>query len=102
MTVLKTFRHEYKFVIPYNEMLFLREKLDKVLTLDHGGSYIVRSLYFDSYDDTGLGEMGRLGYLMDLTTFVNSLCWNVDLAAGLEMEKTIRNTTYTGSSAKNS
>jgi len=51
METLKTFRHEYKFVIPYEEMLSLRQKLDELLTLDRGNSYIVRSLYFDSYDD---------------------------------------------------
>lgn len=51
METLKTLRHEYKFVIPYEEMLSLREKLDELLTLDRGNSYIVRSLYFDSYDD---------------------------------------------------
>ncbi len=51
METLKTFRHEYKFVIPYEEMLSLRQKLDELLTLDRGNSYIVRSLYLDSYDD---------------------------------------------------
>lgn len=51
METLKTFRHEYKFVIPYEEMLNLRQKLDELLTLDRGNSYIVRSLYLDSYDD---------------------------------------------------
>ena len=51
MEILKTFRHEYKYVIPYGDMLKLREKLDDILTLDRGGSYVVRSLYFDSVDD---------------------------------------------------
>ena len=51
MEILKTFRHEYKFVLPYEEMLSLRSKLDEVLTLDRGGSYFVRSLYFDTPDD---------------------------------------------------
>jgi len=51
MEELKTFRHEFKYVMEYSEMLKLREKLDEVLTLDHGGSYIVRSLYFDTFDD---------------------------------------------------
>lgn len=44
MEVLKTFRHEYKFVISYEEMLKLRSKLDSLLTLDRDGSYLVRSL----------------------------------------------------------
>lgn len=64
MEVLKTFRHEFKYVIPYGEMLNLRKKLDEVLTLDRGGSYIVRSLYFDTVDDNDYydkqgGEMIR-------------------------------------------
>ena len=51
MEILKTFRHEYKYVIPYGDMLELRNKLDEVLTLDRGGAYVVRSIYFDSPDD---------------------------------------------------
>ncbi len=64
MEILKTFRHEYKYVIPYGDMLELRNKLDQVLTLDRGGAYLVRSIYFDSpedkdyYDKQG-GEMIR-------------------------------------------
>lgn len=52
MKILKTFRHEYKYVIPYGVMLELRNKLDKVLKLDRGRPYFVRSIYFDSPDDT--------------------------------------------------
>ena len=51
MEILKTFRHEYKYVIPYGDMLELRNKLDEGLTLDRGGAYVVRSIYFDSPDD---------------------------------------------------
>ena len=51
MEVLKTFRHEYKYVISYGEMLKLRNKLDEVLTLDRDGEYRVRSLYFDDPND---------------------------------------------------
>lgn len=51
MEILKTFRHEYKYVIPYGDMLELRNKLDQVLTLDRGEAYNVRSIYFDSPDD---------------------------------------------------
>ena len=51
MEILKTFRHEFKYVIPYGDMLELRKKLEEVLTLDQGGPYFVRSLYFDSMDD---------------------------------------------------
>ena len=64
MEILKTFRHEYKYIIPYGDMLELRSKLDKVLTLDRGGAYFVRSIYFDSPDDVDYfdkqgGEMIR-------------------------------------------
>ena len=64
MEILKTFRHEYKYVIPYGDMLELRNKLDKVLTLDRGDAYIVRSIYFDNPDDVDYfdkqgGEMIR-------------------------------------------
>ena len=64
MEILKTFRHEYKYVIPYGDMLKLRNKLDKVLKLDRDKPYFVRSLYFDSPDDTDYfdkqgGEMIR-------------------------------------------
>ena len=64
MEILKTFRHEYKYVIPYGDMLELRNKLDKVLTLDRGNPYFVRSVYFDSPDDVDYydkqgGEMIR-------------------------------------------
>lgn len=51
MEILKTFRHEYKYIIPYGDMLKLRNKLDEVLTLDRGAPYFVRSIYFDSPDD---------------------------------------------------
>ena len=52
MEVLKTFRHEYKYVISYEEMLKLRQKLDKVLNIDRDiNGYTIRSLYFDSIDD---------------------------------------------------
>ena len=51
MEVLKTFRHELKYVLPYGDSLTLRSKLDKVLELDRGAPYKVRSLYFDTIDD---------------------------------------------------
>lgn len=52
MEVLKTFRHEFKYVISYDESLRLRDKLDQVLRYDRSSrGYMVRSLYFDSVDD---------------------------------------------------
>lgn len=65
MTVLKTFRHEYKFVISYDEMLRLREKLNVLLDIDRDyNGYMIRSLYFDSVNDEDYydklnGEMNR-------------------------------------------
>ena len=64
MEILKTFRHEYKYIIPYGDMLNLRNKLDKVLKLDRDNAYMVRSVYFDNPDDSDYydkqgGEMIR-------------------------------------------
>ena len=52
MSVLKVFRHEYKYSISYEEMLRLRAKLNDLLTIDRNSNgYLVRSLYFDSIND---------------------------------------------------
>ena len=52
MEVLKTLRHEFKYIISYSDMLKLREKLDEVLEIDRDyNGYMIRSLYFDSVDD---------------------------------------------------
>ena len=52
METLKTFRHELKYIISYEDMLSIREKLNKVLTIDRNESgYMVRSLYFDGIND---------------------------------------------------
>ena len=56
METLKTFRHEFKYVISYDEMLNLRSKLDKILTLDRDHPYMLRSLYFDTYDELDYNE----------------------------------------------
>lgn len=65
MEVLKTFRHEFKYLISYEDMLKLRSKLNKVLNIDRkDNGYMIRSLYFDSvndddyYDKLG-GEINR-------------------------------------------
>ena len=34
MEILKTFRHEYKYLISYEEMLNLRSKLNELLEID--------------------------------------------------------------------
>lgn len=65
MSVLKTFRHEYKFAISYEEMLSLRKKLNSLLDIDRDyNGYMIRSLYFDSVEDNDYydklnGEMIR-------------------------------------------
>lgn len=65
MEVLKTFRHEYKYVISYDEMLMLRSKFDEILTIDRSyDGYMIRSLYFDSIEDNDYfdklgGEINR-------------------------------------------
>ena len=52
MSVLKVFRHEYKYAISYEEMLRLREKLNNLLEIDRNpNGYMIRSLYFDSLND---------------------------------------------------
>lgn len=52
MEVLKTFRHEFKYAVSYEEMLKLRTKLNDLLTIDRDyNGYMVRSLYFDSLDE---------------------------------------------------
>ena len=65
MEILKTFRHEQKYVISYDEMLRLRAKFNDILTIDRDyNGYMIRSLYFDSIDDEDYydklnGEMNR-------------------------------------------
>ena len=52
MGTLKTFRHEYKYVLPYGEMLSLRTKFNELLEIDRSyDGYMIRSLYFDSVND---------------------------------------------------
>ena len=52
MEVLKTFRHEFKYIISYEDMMNLRKKLNNVLEIDRNSEgYLIRSLYFDSVED---------------------------------------------------
>jgi hypothetical protein len=79
MSVLKTFRHEYKYVIPYEEMLFLRKKLNKILDIDQDyDGYMIRSLYFDSVDDIDYydklgGELNRKKIRMRIYEYTGKL-----------------------------
>ena len=44
MEVLKTFRHEIKYIISYSEFLYLRKKLDDLLEIDRNQlGYMIRS-----------------------------------------------------------
>lgn len=65
MDSLKVFRHEFKYVIPYSDMLSLRMKFNELLKIDRDyNGYMIRSLYFDSVDDNDYydklgGEINR-------------------------------------------
>ena len=53
------YRHEWKHVISYADMLVLRQRLKVVMKLDRNavdGKYFIRSLYFDTPSDTALRE----------------------------------------------
>ena len=53
------YRHEWKHVTSYADMLILRQRLKAVMKLDSNavdGKYFIRSLYFDTPGDTALRE----------------------------------------------
>ena len=53
------FRHEWKHEINYADLLILRQRLRAVMTPDPhavGGTYFIRSLYFDNLADKALRE----------------------------------------------
>lgn len=53
------FRHEWKHEISYQDLLVLRQRLMAVMKPDphaEGGSYFIRSLYFDNLSDKALRE----------------------------------------------
>ncbi|MCI8798909.1 polyphosphate polymerase domain-containing protein [Acetatifactor muris] len=54
------FRHELKYEIEYARYLELRSRLRTVMKSDphagEGGSYLIRSIYFDNYQDKALRE----------------------------------------------
>ena len=53
------YRHEWKHVLSYADMLVLRSRLRAVMESDPhavGGKYHIRSLYFDNLDDKALRE----------------------------------------------
>lgn len=53
------YRHEWKHVISYTDMLVLRQRLKAIMQVDRNavdGKYFIRSLYFDTPTDTALRE----------------------------------------------
>lgn len=53
------FRHEWKHELSYADLLILRQRLRAVMRPDPNavdGRYLIRSLYFDTPDDTALRE----------------------------------------------
>lgn len=48
------FRHEYKYLCSYEQLVIQQRRLEPLLRLDQNaqdGSYLIRSLYFDTPDD---------------------------------------------------
>ena len=45
------YRHEYKYLVTDQQIILLRQRLDKLISIDShagaDGSYNIRSLYFD-------------------------------------------------------
>lgn len=53
------YRHEWKHVISYTDMLVLRQRLKAIMQVDKNakdGRYFIRSLYFDTPNDTALRQ----------------------------------------------
>ncbi|MBE6599359.1 MAG: polyphosphate polymerase domain-containing protein [Ruminococcaceae bacterium] len=53
------YRHEYKYPVSRGDCLMLKGRLEKFMDVDRhaaGGSYVIRSLYFDNYKDRALLE----------------------------------------------
>lgn len=53
------FRHEWKHIISFSDLLVLRNRLKAVMQVDKNainGQYFVRSLYFDNLQDKALNE----------------------------------------------
>ncbi len=55
----KRYRHEWKYVISYSDMLAIRQRMSAIAQPDpHAtdGKYLIRSLYFDNESDKALKE----------------------------------------------
>lgn len=51
------YRHEFKYEVDIQQLIVLKERLTEIIPLDKNtnetGSYRIRSLYFDDYDNSG-------------------------------------------------
>lgn len=60
MLKVQKFRHEYKYHINFMDYIFIKNKINKFMSLDNnamnGCDYNVRSLYFDDLKNTALFE----------------------------------------------
>ena len=95
----ESFRHELKYRISFANYLAIRQRLRPVMKLDKfaqaSGHYIVRSIYFDNYQDKAMKEKingvqkrekFRIRYYNDDLSFIilekklkyNNLCRKVD------------------------
>lgn len=52
---MNKYRHELKYLISRNQMLIIKDRLERTMKLDPNvkdGKYLISSLYFDDYDNT--------------------------------------------------
>lgn len=99
------FRHELKYIIGYSQYLELKSRLKTVMQPDshagEDGRYLIRSIYFDNYQDKALREKidgisirekFRIRYYNDDLSYItlekkikdNSLCKKLDAEITME------------------
>ena len=92
METTKRYRHEWKHAISYADLLSIRSRLRAVADLDphaSGGSYTIRSLYFDSPTDRALRQKVDG---VDMREKFRIRCYNNDLSfIQLEKKSKLRN-----------
>lgn len=57
---MEKYRHEFKYLISYDQMKIIQMRLEKAMKLDshaENGKYTISSLYFDDYDDSCFYEV---------------------------------------------
>ena len=89
-----TFRHEFKHLITFKDYTLIKLRLNSLLATDthagSDGSYLVRSLYFDDYDNSAYndkfnGSLNRAKYRIRMYDHVEST---------LHLEKKIKSGMY--------